>query len=108
MKRLFKVLLIVIMLLGISTCSEAATTASVKLTANRDIIENGEQVEISFNIIGQKTAAYLTNIYFEDSKLEFVSGPENIVVDKNLIKIVWHDTQRRNRCKRRSNRQTTF
>ena len=96
MKKLFKVLLIVIMFLGISTCCEATTTASVKLTANRDIIENGEQVEISFNIIGQKTAAYLTNIYFDDSKLEFVSGPNYIVVDKNLIKIVWYDIQRRN------------
>ena len=97
MKRLFKVLLIiVIMILGNSICSDATTTASVKLISNRDIIENGEQVEISFNIIGQKTAAFLANIYFDDTKLEFVSGPENIVVDKNLIKVVWYDVQRRN------------
>lgn len=97
MKKLFKVLLIiVIMILGNSICSEATTTASVKLISNRDIIENGEQVEISFNIVGQKTAAYLANIYFDDTKLDFVSGPENIVVDKNLIKIVWYDTERWN------------
>ena len=96
MKRLFKILLFAIMFFGFSACSEATTTASVKLTSNRDIIEIGEQVEISFNIIGQKTAAYLTNIYFDDSKLEFVSGPNHIVVDKNLIKIVWYDIQRRN------------
>ena len=102
MKRLFKVLLIVIMFFGFSKCSEATTTASVKLTANRDIIENGEQVEISFNIIGQKTAAYLVHVYFDDVKLEFVSGPENIVVDKNHIKIVWYDTQRWNWSKTRS------
>ena len=96
MKRLFKVLLIiVIMILGNSICSDATTTASVKLISNRDIIENGEQVEISFNIIGQKTAAFLANIYFDDTKLDFISGPENAVVDKNLIKIVWYDTQRR-------------
>ena len=101
MKKIIKVLLIIIMFLGISTCSEATTTASVKLTANRDIIENGEQVEISFNIIGQKTAAYLANIYYDDAKFEFVSGPENIVVDKNLIKIIWYDIQRRKRSKTR-------
>lgn len=101
MKKLFKVLLIVIMFFGFSTCSEATTTASVKLTANRDIIEVGEQVEISFNIIGQKTASYYAHVYFDDTKLEFVSGPENIVVDKNYIKIVWYDTQRRNCSKNR-------
>ena len=84
------------MILGNSICSEATTTASVKLISNRDIIENGEQVEISFNIIGQKTAAFLANIYFDDTKLDFVSGPENIVVDKNLIKIIWYDTERWN------------
>ena len=93
MNKLFKVLLIVIMLLGNSTCSEATTIASVKLTANRDMIENGEQVEISLNIIGQKTASYLANIYFDETKLDFVSGPENIVVDKNYIKILWYDTR---------------
>jgi len=95
MKKLFKVLLIVIMFLGISICSEATTTANVKLTANRDMIENGEQVEISFNIIGQKTAAYLANIYFDNTKMEFVSGPEDIVIDNNNIKISWYDKQRR-------------
>ena len=95
MNKLFKVLLIVIMFFGISTCSEATTTASVKLTANRDMIENGEQVEIGLNIIGHKTASYLAHIYFDDTKLELVSGPENIVVDKNHIKILWYDTQRR-------------
>lgn len=101
MKTIFKVLLIVIMLLGNPTCSEATTTASVKLTANRDKLESGEQVEISFNIIGQKTAAYLAHLYFDDTKLDFVSGPENIIVDKNLIKIIWYDTQRRNCSKNR-------
>lgn len=102
MKRLLKILLIiVIIILGNSICSEATTTASVKLISNRDIIENREQVEISFNIIGQKTAAYLAHVYFDDTKLDFVSGPENIVVDKNLIKIVWYDTQRRQFSKTR-------
>ena len=108
MKRIFKVLLIVIMFLGISTCSEATTTASVKLISNIDIIEIGEQVEISLNIIGHKTAAYLANIYFDNTKLEYVSGPKNIVVDKNLIKIVWYDTQRRNWSKTRKTWKNSF
>lgn len=84
------------MFLESSICSEATTSASVKLTAIKDIIESGEQVEISFNIIGQKTATYFAHIYFDDTKLDFVSGPENLVIEKNHIKIIWYDTQRRN------------
>ena len=83
------------MFLSSSVYCEATTTASVKLTANRDFIENGEQVEISLNILGYKTASYLAHIYFDNTKLDFISGPENIVVDQNHIKILWYDTQRR-------------
>lgn len=101
MKKLFKALImVVIIFLGSSICSEATTTASVKLISNRDIIEIGEQVEISLNIIGHKTASYLASIYFDDTKLDFVSSSENIVVDKNHIKILWYDTQRRSWSKR--------
>ena len=84
------------MFLESSICSEATTSASVKLKAIKDIIESGEQVEISFNIIGQKTATYSAHIYFDDTKLDFVSGHENLVIEKNHIKIIWYDTQRRN------------
>lgn len=101
MKRLFRVLLIIIiMTFGSSLCSDATTSASVKLISNKDIIENGEQVEISFNIDGQKTAAYLAHIYFDDTKFDYVSGPENAVIDKNHIKIIWYDTLRRSYSQR--------
>ena len=95
MKKLFKILLIILILLfGSSICSEATTSASVKITSEKDIIENGEEVEIRLNIIGQKTAAYFAHLYFDETKLDFVSGPENVVLDKNHIKIIWYDKQR--------------
>lgn len=102
MKKLLRVLLIILILFfGSSICSEATTSASVKITSNRDIIENGEEVEISFYIIGQKTAVYFAHVYFDDTKLDFVSGPENVVVDKKHIKLIWYDTQRRKWSKTR-------
>lgn len=87
------ILLLVFISINISYTSIAATTANVNLTSNKNTIEKNEEVEISINITGQKVASYLANIYFDDTKLEFVSGPENINVDKNNIKILWYDEQ---------------
>ncbi len=96
MKKIInKIVLLLLVLISISASykSIAATTATVSLKSNKEIIEKGEEVEISINITGQKTASYLANLYFDDTKLEFISGPENINVDKNNIKILWYDEQ---------------
>lgn len=73
--------------------SNAITTATVYLESNKSIIEKGEEIEISFNIKDQATAAYNANIYFDETKFEFISGPENINVNGNRIIIVWYDPQ---------------
>ncbi len=96
MKKIInKIVLLLLVLISISASykSIAATTATVSLKSNKETIEKGEEVEISINITGQKTASYLANLYFDDTKLEFISGPENINVDKNNIKILWYDEQ---------------
>lgn len=91
--------LLVFITITVSHTSIATTTATVDLKSNKEVIEKGEEVEISINITGQKTASYLANLYFDDTKLEFVSGPENISVDKNNIKILWYDEQGGNGAK---------
>ena len=73
--------------------SNAITTATVYLESNKSIIEKGEEIEISFNIKDQATAAYNANIYFDETKFEFIAGPENINVNGNRIIIVWYDPQ---------------
>lgn len=87
------VILLVFISISASYKSIAATTATVDLKSNKEIIEKGEEVEISINITGQKVASYLASLYFDDTKLEFISGPENISLDKNNIKILWYDEQ---------------
>ena len=79
--------------------SSAITTATVYLESNKSIIEKGEEIEISFNIKEQSTAAYNANIYFDETKFEFISGPENINVNGNRIIIVWYDLQGGNGAK---------
>lgn len=86
------VLLVFISISASYTCI-AATTATVNLTSNKNQIQKGEEVEISINITGQKVASYLATLYFDETKLEFISGPENINVDNNNIKILWYDQQ---------------
>ena len=79
--------------------SSAITTATVYLESNKSIIEKGEEIEISFNIKDQATAAYNANIYFDEIKFEFISGPENINVNGNRIIVVWYDPQGGNGAK---------
>lgn len=96
MKKIINIIvaaLLVFITITASHTSIATTTATVNLTSNKNTIEKGEEVEISINITGQRVASYLANLYFDDTKLEFVSGPENISVDKNNIKILWYDEQ---------------
>ncbi len=69
----------------------------VYLTSNKSICQAGEEFEISFHIKDEKTVAYLANIHFDETKVECISGAENIKVDTNYVKILWHDVKRRKR-----------
>lgn len=73
--------------------SEAATTGTVYLTANKDVLEKGEEVEVSIHIKDVSTAAYSITLHFDETKFEWISGPENSNVQKNQTKIVWHDSK---------------
>lgn len=102
LKKVINVIVAVLLIfitITASYTSIATTTATVNLSQNKDTIEIGEEIEIIVNITGQKTASYLANLYYDDTKLEFVSGPENINVDKNNIKILWYDEQGGNGAK---------
>ena len=71
--------------------TSATTKAKVYLQSTKTIIEKNEEIEISFNINGEKTSAYNIEI--------FVSGEENINVDGNRIILVWYDEQGGNGAK---------
>ncbi len=100
--KIYKLLIIIILFLiyiinyyGIY----ANTTGTVYLDSNNDIIDIDEEVEISINISDFKTLAYTAYLYFDDSKFEFISGPDNINVDENRIIYVWYDEQGGNGAK---------
>lgn len=78
---------------SISIISSASTTGTVYLSANKITIEKGDEIEITINIEDSKTAAYSANLYFDNTKMEYVSGPENTNVLSNRIIVVWYDSQ---------------
>lgn len=71
--------------------SSATTRGTVFLSTNKEKVEKGEEIEISINLEGNKTAAFNTNLYFDGTKVEYVSGPENINVIGNRILSIWYD-----------------
>ena len=76
-----------------ATISYSATKSKVYLTANKDILEIGEEIEITINLQNSKTSAYNANIYFDDTKMELISKNDNINVIGNHIIILWYDKQ---------------
>ena len=90
---------ILIILVFIITCcyflnhSYASNTATVYLSSNKDMVEKGEEIEITVNIENRKTVAFDFSLYFDTSKWEYLSKLENANVMDNRILFVWYDTQ---------------
>ena len=78
-------------IIGSTFPSYAQTKGTVYLTSDRNLVEKGEQVVITVQLKDNQTAAYSTELFFDDTKLEYVSGPENTNVIGNRIIHVWHD-----------------
>ncbi len=92
MKNKIKMSLILMMFfMLISIVSKAVTDVDVYLESDKEDVEIDDEIEISFNLNGDKTAAYLLNIYFDDTKLEVVSVSESYSVENGTIKILWYD-----------------
>lgn len=85
---LFILLLIVSSYLKFSYASEIG---KVYIETNKEIIEKGEEIEITVNLKDAKTTAFSFLLYFDDTKLEYISNLENTNVIDNRIIFVWHD-----------------
>lgn len=94
---LFSIITFLVLIFNVIVCnplpSKATTTATILLETNKNIIEQGEEIEITLKIENNFTAAYSSNLYFDSTKFEFISGPENINIQENCIISVWYDEQ---------------
>ena len=95
MKKIICIIIVssIIILFSYPFRSQAIANATVYLEANTNNVIVGDEIEVNINLKGQKVSAYSIDIYFDRTKLEFVSGPENSNTIGNKVKIVWYDKQ---------------
>ena len=88
----FVITIFMIILFSYPLKSRALENATFYLQSDKDNVIIGDEFEVSFNLKGINTSAYSIEIFFDTTKLEFVSGPENSNVIGNKVKIVWYDS----------------
>ena len=88
----FVITIFMIILFSYPLKSRALENATFYLQSDKDNVIIGDEFEVSLNLKGINTSAYSIEIFFDTTKLEFISGPENSNVIGNKIKIVWYDT----------------
>ena len=76
---------------AMGTISHAAEKGTVYLESSQDVVERGDEVEITVNLKGVTTAACDFSLYFDEDKWEYISKIENANVDGNRILFVWYD-----------------
>ena len=94
MKRIgvfFIILFIIISINVISVAIEGDTKEYIYLQTSNTEIKNGEEFSFSINLANMDVAAFDIQIDFNNTVLEYVSGPENTNVVGNKVKTVWYD-----------------
>lgn len=90
-KILLGFILILILICIWTSASFAIETATVYLESNNDVVEIGNEVEITVNLKEISTSAFNLTIYFDNAKWEYVSKMGNTNVVSNRILYVWYD-----------------
>lgn len=102
-KVIYLIIYIIVSYIFVYGCSYnnsyASTTGTVYLTSDKEIVDNDEEIEITVNIQNISTAAFNFFLYFDELKLEYVSGPENTNVIENRIIFTWYDETGGNKAK---------
>lgn len=71
--------------------SIATTTGTVYLSSDKQAIEIDEEIEITLNIKDINTAVFTSYLHFDNTKLEYISGPDNTNAIDNRVIFVWYD-----------------
>ena len=93
MKKVISIILIfmIVILLNTSISNISLATESLTIKTDNQTIQKNENFKIYINIGSISVASYTVNIYFDNDKLEYISGPENTNVVNNRIINIWYD-----------------
>ena len=84
-------LFVIIFILYCGFYMSYAVTETVYLNSNKNILEIGEEIEVFAFLENNSVVAFNLALYYDNEKLEYISGPENTNVINNRIIHVWHD-----------------
>lgn len=87
-KNCFKVLFFVLILMIINVPMSFAKSEII-LKSDKENIQVDEDVEIKINIANVDIASFTLELYFNEAKLEYVSGPENSNYSNGRILYTW-------------------
>lgn len=77
----------------------AIVSETVYLDSDKEFLKIGEDIEVYVTLENSDIAAFNLNLYYDKTKLEYISGPENTNVIENRILYVWYDEAGGNRPK---------
>lgn len=90
MKRILTfIILFIFIIINIPIYSLAENT--LKINADKENININERFKIYVNIGNINVASYTLNIYFDATKVEYISGSDNTNVINNRIINIWYD-----------------
>lgn len=90
-KKLYIISIVLWMISCFFDVSSAYDIGTVYLKYSEEAIKKDEEVEVVIAIENSKIAAYTSYLFFDDSKLEYVSGPEYTNLIENKVICVWYD-----------------
>ena len=86
-----KIITFIILLTIINIANISVAIENLTLSTENENVNINESFKIYVNIGEIKTASYTLNIYFDNSKVEYLSGSENTNVVDNRIINIWYD-----------------
>ena len=90
-----KILITFLFILFLST-NICRAQSEIKIIADKEIIQKDETIEIKVEINDAPIAAFTLEIYWDNSKLEYIQGPENSNHANNRILYTWVNSNGRN------------
>ena len=87
----YKIILLILSFIVFFFSNSIATSAKVTATTTKTNIKIEEEIQIDILIQGSKCAAYNLEIYFDDTKVEYINQDENTSINGNKLKRVWYN-----------------
>lgn len=84
---MFLIILLTILTIFQSSKTNAQTTPRIVIESNNQNVKKGDQVELSVHLENTSIAAYTIYLYYDTTKLEHISSPEN---SNNINNFVVH------------------